>query len=367
MTPWSETRDYFYRLPRGALDLTKGEERVYLHVAARRDDAGEYRGTNAEIARATGLHPATVGAIVARLARERPAGVDHPFFRIEGGTRRRRIRVLYLPKDASHKPPTIRSAAATDPGPIRTRRASNPEPETPGNPGVAASPLFSKSGGEKGNDNDVIVVADPPPRPRTHAHARAEPASRPAAPAPTPTAGPRPVTTAAVLARFQALQERLAAEEARSPDPAPGRGAGEPLTAEIAAARELADARPADGPPPGPPAYSQGLPRAKSPPGPRLAGLVHALYRSDGDPAAVGELVRHLAWLFDSTKPETVRCWTRGFGEAVAWLEPDELLAIIGAAGAPRVERFRRCRYLSRALTDRLVKAKREGLPRRRE
>jgi hypothetical protein len=175
------------------------------------------------------------------------------------------------------------------------------------------------------------------------------------------------VTTAAVLARFQALQERLAAEEARSPDPAPGRGAGEPLTAEIAAARELADARPADGPPPGPPAYSQGLPRAKSPPGPRLAGLVHALYRSDGDPAAVGELVRHLAWLFDSTKPETVACWTRGFGEAVTWLEEGELLHIIGAAGAPRVERFRRCRYLSRALTDRLVKAKREGLPHRRE
>ena len=110
------------------------------------------------------------------------------------------------------------------------------------------------------------------------------------------------------------------------------------------------------------------MPREKSAVSPRTRGLVDALFRSGGDPAAVGELVRHVAWLFDSTKPETVRCWTRGFGEAVGLLEPDELVEIIAAAGRPRVEPFRRSRYLSVALTDRLVKAKRErGILRPRE
>lgn len=390
--PRPATRDFFDRLPRRARGLTKAEEAVYFEVVDHLDEDGYYCRTNRAGGQATGMKPSNFGVLIARLGRVHPRGLDHPYWEITGATRRRRVRPLLLPKGAPHEQPAIRMRRHSNPGPIRMPAHSNPTSQQPESRGVAASgPRLGPKTNPNENDSSLSFSGSAS---HAHVHARASPPPEPVAsppPAealpsvaaqPAPAAGPVPparpsmrtragraITTAEVMARLQALQERPAAEEVRSPGPAPADGASEPLTPEIAAAREMSGAKP-DAPPtpkPTPGPYSQGTPRPKSPVTPRLLALVQALYATAGAADAVGELVRHVGWLFDSTKPETVKCWTQGFGEAVTWLGREELLEIIGAAGSPRVEPFRRCRYLSTALCDRLLKAKRDGAFHRRE
>lgn len=347
------TKDFWTPTPDGVVrrkGLLGARARVWLHLIKRSAAGQSLRLRNQDIADALDLPLSTVNRCLIALKTEHPPGVDHPYIAIAGATSRREIVVLYRGKDAPSdaSPAMFKSARRSTQPMIKSARSC--EPQTPEFSGFAASaPLCNTN--TQGNENEGSLSFPPPEASRTPTpvHASQEPAG--------------PPTTASVLARFQALADRLAAEEAAAPPPA--------LTPEVAAAREMASAQPA--PPPAPTisgAYSQGTPqdapRGKSAATPRLKGLVHALYRSGGEGAAVGELVRHVAWLFDATKPETVRCWTQGFGEAVGLLEPAELIAIIEASGRSRIEPHRRSRYLSVALTDRLVKAKREQSARAR-
>jgi hypothetical protein len=242
------TRDYFHRLPKRAFDhLTKAEQKVYLHVLENADDDEFFHGTNSSIAQATGLHLGTVIPVMAKLATDHPPGIDHPYFHVEGGTRTRRIRVLYRPKDRSDQNPAIRMKNHSNPPAIRMRNHSNRRPESPHCQGLTALPLFTDSG-EKNNVNVESILG------RSCAHARASDPAEPvagttqpvapivmtpqvpalpspivavpaepvvAAPPPLPAAAPPPQPTAtdgidAELAGLtdNQLRERIAAQEA---------------------------------------------------------------------------------------------------------------------------------------------------------
>lgn len=358
------THDYWTPTPDGVIrrkGLLSAKARIWLWLIKRSSSGQWLRVLNPEIARALELDSSTVNRCMAELRAEHPPGIDHPYLATRGATTRREILVLYRGKDApSATPPTARANARSC---MQSARASarSPSTEVPAVPAVVPpAPLFERKTHGNENESSFSFPEKPP------ACAPARPCEGP----PVPTEPPplRSRSAAAVMERFQAAAEAVRAREGREPEPARAEPPREPLTPEIAAAREMSGGRSVDAPRPAPQAdYSQGMPRAKSAATPRLRGLVHALFQTGGDPAAVGELVRHVGWLFDSTKPETVRCWTQGFGEAARLLEPDELISIIEAAGRPRVEPFKRSRYLSVALTDRLVKAKREAGARRLE
>jgi uncharacterized small protein (DUF1192 family) len=227
------TRDYFHRLPKRAVGLSKAREKVYLYVVENLDDEGYFAGTNPEIAEATGLHIGTVGPIVVWLAENHPPGVEHPYFLIEGSTRNRRIRVLYLPKGAPHKHSAIRMKNHSNPPGIRMKNHSNPrparQPKTVGDQGLPSPSLFGpflEDSGEK-NDVDVVPIAENT-SPRTHARGDAGPdpsgAREPAARAPSPSpAAPAPEAPAIAdgvnhdLAGLsvEQLRERIAEMEGR--------------------------------------------------------------------------------------------------------------------------------------------------------
>jgi hypothetical protein len=186
------TRDYFHRIPKRALDhLTKAEQKVYLHVLENADPDEFFHGTNASIAKATGLHVGTVIPIITKLATDHPPGIDHPYFHVEGGTRTRRIRVLYRPKDRSDQNPPIRMKNHSNPPAIRMKNHSNRRPEPPHCQGIAALSLFPDSG-ERENVNVELILG------RSCAHARARDPVEPVAGL-TPPVTPI-VTTAQLLA-----------------------------------------------------------------------------------------------------------------------------------------------------------------------
>jgi hypothetical protein len=253
------TRDYYYRLPRRAVDLSKGRRKVYLFVLGHLDDGASCGTTNAAIARATGLSIGTVGPAIAWLASHTPPGLDHPYVAVTGGTRGRRIHPLYLPKGASDQQPAIRMASHSNPGPIRMASHSNPEadfpPEVPASQAVlplaAAEPLFEDLGERK--NVDVIPLPSETP-PRTHARGDAGPVAPPVAavhPEPVaPPVAPKDRTSAGIMRRLQAAAERAAAAEAREAVEAVERGATGPQTPQTVAARQMATPPPAPAPAP---------------------------------------------------------------------------------------------------------------------
>jgi hypothetical protein len=364
------TRDYYARLPVRLLDdarLTLSDVRVYREVLKHLDPDGACRRKTGQIADALGLDKGTVNRALGRLRRLHPPGLEHPYIEVRGGTHSRAIWPRYAALDRGDPRPWVRSKRARNCMDAARATASNSCRKSPGNQGVAPTASFFECAGEN-NDNDVIVVPDPPPRTQAHAHARAEPPAVAAAPPPPRVVIPPRVYSRdarAVADRITALLGRPEPAEVPSPGAAAVDGASEPLTPEIAAYRELTAARPeAEASPPSP-AYTQGQARPVGRDA-HTRGLVHALFRAP-TPDAVGELVRHVAWLFDASKPPTLDCWRQALGEAPAWLEPDEVLEMIRAANRGGLERHKRASYFSVAITRRLVAAKRAGPVHRRE
>jgi hypothetical protein len=249
--PRPATRDFFDRLPRRARGLSRAEQRVYLEVVGHLDEEGCYGRTNQEGGRSVGMHPSNFGAIIGRLGRENPAGLDHPYWEVSGGTRRRRVRPLLLPKDAPNKQPAIRMRQHSNPGPIRMRQHSNPTTERPETAGVAAyGPRLRQ---QTKPENHVDVILQPP---TTLACEREHGPARPVA-GPDPPAGPASV--AAPLAdgvdrelaamTTEQLREHIAAMEARKAELAgPRRPVGDViertmLTGRAIEARALLGAR----------------------------------------------------------------------------------------------------------------------------
>jgi pyruvate/2-oxoglutarate dehydrogenase complex dihydrolipoamide acyltransferase (E2) component len=237
-------RGRFWRVCKDAGEHLTGQGRIMAYITERRDEDDWCRDKTAQIAAAVDLTPSTVGLYLGRMA---AAGLLY----IEGGTRRRRIRPLLVPKDACDKQSAIRMRAPSNPGPIRRRAHSNllPQPVTAQCP-PPDRPLLG--GIEERNNVDVIrPIPETPPacvcvREGPGPVEDAPPPAPPVVAAPPVAApDPRDRSAAAALRRLQALQERRAAEEAAEAARAVEDGAAGPQTPQTVAARQMATPAPA--------------------------------------------------------------------------------------------------------------------------